>query len=137
MEFIKAEEFLGQPVEVQRIFNDWWAPEENDLYFDEADKTVVECFNYECEGIYYSHRNNMSYREEMNPLLAEGQLRQFIEDKTKFPIQQIKEDWGGTYNIITAYDSVTDGKDYRRFEINETNLLQAYWKVAIEIAKSR
>lgn len=31
MEFIKAAEFLGQPIEVQKVFVEWWKPSTYDL----------------------------------------------------------------------------------------------------------
>ena len=34
MEFISAEEFSKQPVEVQKFFIDWWKPSFMDLLFD-------------------------------------------------------------------------------------------------------
>lgn len=130
MEYISAEEFLKQPREVQNVFNEWWAPEKNDLYFDESDETVGECFDHELEGIYYSYRDNMSYREDINPLLTEGQLRKFIEDKMKGKINI-------DYNKLNGYGFLICGFNGRILFYNAlgADLLQAYWKVVIEIAK--
>ena len=32
MKYIKAEEFLKQQKEIQKVFLDWWQPEEFDIY---------------------------------------------------------------------------------------------------------
>jgi hypothetical protein len=132
MEYISAEEFLKQTKEVQNVFHEWWEPKESDLYFHEADNTVVECFNCEHDGLYISHRSNVSYREDMSPIFTEGQLRKFIEDKTgnKVTLVQPKtlpiEIWLYTDKGIKIISS-----------IDKFNVLQAYWKVALEIAKEK
>jgi hypothetical protein len=61
----------------------------------------------------------------MVPLFNEWQLRGFIEDKTGGKIRIIELD-GANYNIIA---------NYKNFINTESDLLQAYWKVALEIAK--
>ena len=81
MEFISAEEFLKQSIEVQKVFTDWWNPKENDLFIDLADTTVIEYINYIENGVIYTHRDNMSdLKDNVIPLLTEGQLRGFIEE---------------------------------------------------------
>jgi len=164
MEFISAEEFSKQPVEIQKVFLDWWKPKFGDLasfkgigkhclgtkedycfvnkYNKEReqdqyiDSYGIELYNMFCIGNDFS-KYGFSFKSKFDviPLLSEGQLRRFVEDKTDFPIQQIEEDYKGVYEIITGYHAIDTNKDFRLHETNETNLLQAYWKVAIEIAK--
>ena len=111
MKFISAEEFLKQDEDVQRVFTD---------YFDH--KEIL----FEDGSIYFGTFNYL-----YTPLLTEGDLREFIEDKT-----------GGIETIVhfKEYDIRTlplvggiYGNDI--YEDLGNDLLQAYWKVAIEIAK--
>lgn len=124
MEFIKLEQFMSQDDKVIEELKKWWKPKRYDLYIDNNDLSLVECMDYTKADIYYSARNNMSYKEDMIPLLTEGQLRKFIEYKTKNKID------------IDYYDSegytITGTKEW---DTHERNLLKAYWKVAIQIAK--
>lgn len=137
MEYISAEEFLKQPKEVQRIFLDWWQPCVGDLYVDEGcdkkfDDTdgilVFEEFSDEYLCAY--GRYSVSFKGDLIPLLTEGQLRKFIEDKTKYKLEI-------SYYEINGYDiSLTDGKtNYFNYLDLGRDLLQTYWKVACEIAK--
>lgn len=133
MEYISAEEFLKQPKEVQRIFQEWWKPQKFDIYVDKTDITQEESFDYLSEGMLnHSMRDNLSYRRDMIPLFTEGQLRKFIEDKI-----------GGKTDVTWEEESkytiaITDGTGFycKVFDTTETNLLKAYWKVACEIASS-
>lgn len=79
MEYISVEEFLNQPYEVEKVLQDW---------FIEKFKTSNEfdIFNYNGEDLCYKNildRNCNFDVEDCIPLLTEGQLRQFIEDKTE------------------------------------------------------
>lgn len=134
MEFIKVEEFLKQPVEVQKVFLDWWKKNatEFDLlgYIGESKayqnsfpslirNVAVDCFELNVEII---------------PLFTEGQLRQFIEDKVNCKIFYI-------YNsdkTITVYKGYFLGGEYNAENIgyyNEPTLLQDYWEVALNVAR--
>ena len=129
MEFISAEEFLKQPVEVQKVFMDWWQPKVGDLY-------------YWCsmESIKMIEKSTIEYLEEETfkekflrnyiPLLTEGQLRQFIEDKDEEKIQ-FEYYFKIGYSIL-LFDS--EGNNKKTFDCLGNNLLHAYWKVACEIA---
>ncbi|NFF21807.1 hypothetical protein FDF76_12970 [Clostridium botulinum] len=149
MEYISAKEFLKQPVEVQEVFIDWWKPSEGDL----VNKVVcihnmsfnkVGCIDYEwLMDIQESEDININDPEEVKqfvldyigdfPLLTEGQLRKFIEDKTgcKINIDYYKNtEFQESYRLTLWNDS-----NARTFIKLGTDLLQAYWKVACEIAK--
>ena len=71
------------------------------------------------------------------PLFTECQLRQFIQDKTNGSPEFTKSFLKNNYDIeIYAYDKEFENEySFREFyDIGDT-LLQAYWNVAIEIAK--
>ncbi|MGJ0843327.1 hypothetical protein [Clostridium tertium] len=65
------------------------------------------------------------------PLFTEGQTRRFIEDKTNtdtiLGLSDCKE-----YVVALIKN---DDDLYKMIDTKETNLLQAYWKVACMIAK--
>ena len=127
MEFITVEQFQEQPLEVQKVFIDWWQPEIGDIFqfatvdFDNDDSTIGVISGK--KQIKIAEWGKGEYRI---PLFTEGQLRKFIEYK-KGKIVEVNLYCGG-YSIVTAY---------RKCEINNLgkDLLQAYWKVACMIAK--
>lgn len=122
MDFITVEQFKEQPQEVQKVFLDWWKCDFGDLYYFNKNVGLI---NGELEC---SLNGDFDYFISIGaiPLLTEGQLRKFIEDK-KGKIVEINLFCGG-YSVVTAY---------RKCEIYDLgkDLLQAYWKVACEIAK--
>ena len=114
MEFISSEEFLKQDEDVQRVFTD---------YFDHKEML------FEDGSIYFGTFNYL-----YTPLLTEGDLREFIEDKTG-GIETIEHFIGiGEYDIKTLplADGIYESDIY---EDLGNDLLQAYWKIAIEIAE--
>lgn len=123
MEFISANEFLKQDEKVQKVFLDWWKPSIGDLYkwisnstFEDVqvlNKSEIDTFKY----------YEINFKKDCIPLLAEGQLRKFIEDNT-----YCKLNIGTIGNIIKIYEKELDIPF-------QTDLLQAYWKVAIQIAE--
>lgn len=145
MEFISVEKFLKQPKEVQEVFRDWC---ENNL---EVNDYVVP-INPETNEVVDSicrinqcldtrqHKVNVGrvfYLEtcllydtvfEFVPLFTEGQIRKFIEDKIGRNIEC------NYYDCLWKYQ-ITFNEHYRIIRTDEDNLLQAYWKVACEIAK--
>ncbi len=131
MEFINPEEFKNQPKEIQKVFIEWWQPQQFDLYiFDGHFLQIVKKYsqNY---ILPYKGSNVWEAKEHCIPFFTEGQLRKFIEDKMCGRIETI--------------DYLSDGYDFYYYDeynnqycIGEElgdNLLQAYWKVACEIAK--
>lgn len=127
MEFITVEQFQEQPKEIQKVLLDWWQPEAGDIF-----QFVTVDFNNDDSaiGVLGSEKQikitQCGKGEYRTPLFTEGQLRKFIEDK-KGEIVEIDLYCGG-YSIVT---------EYRKFELGNLgrDLLQAYWKVACEIAK--
>lgn len=123
MEFISAEDFLKQSDKVQKVFFDWMNDNSNeydliwwngniDLYRDYIDRLEEDQ-----EYLY------------IFVLLNESQLRHFIEDKTalKLEITQFED---GEWNLSLYKNGL------RYIEIDDMDLLQAYWKVAIQIAEN-
>ena len=116
MEFITAEQFLKEDKEVQDIFRNWWF-KINELKI---------AFKIDFEDIIFI---NGETKKDIYPLLTEGQLRKFIEDKIKTKLRIIPTNIG--YRIIYLPGKGTDLID----KCYEGDLLQAYWKVAVQIAK--
>ena len=150
MKYIKAEEFLQQPKEIQKVFLDWWQPEEFDIYVNkELEKHRVTQVDLEDDVCNYY------LKTEYIPLLTEGQLREFIEDKTselakaqcKMKIEyktkdEIEENKRGL-NLIPlqsqeGYFIQITSTEFRggimKFHDLGTDLLKAYWQVACKIA---
>lgn len=130
MEFITVEQFKEQPVGVQKVFLDWWETNlsEVDLigYIGKSE-AYKECFP--------SLGRNVAVKcfemgIEIIPLLTEGQLRKFIEDKTGGKVDASFN--GETY---TVYSNEDFGLIIKMYEDIDDDLLQAYWKVACMIAK--
>lgn len=122
MEYIKAEEFLKQDKEVQKEFINWWQPSVGDLFQNNLIGGI---------GVITDVRQT---NEGIIPLLTEGQIRKFIEDKTKNIIMIQYDFLDNTYELYLS-SAINDYEDYGWFHNLGTNLLQAYWKVAIKIAK--
>lgn len=119
MEFISAEEFLKQPHKVQKVLQEWFIEK-----FETSNE--FDLFNYNGEDLCYKNildRNCNFDIEDCIPLLTEGQLRKFIKDNT-----YCKLNIGTIGNIIKIYEKELDIPF-------QTDLLQAYWKVAIQIAE--
>ena len=150
MKYIKAEEFLQQPKEIQKVFLDWWQPEEFDIYVNkELEKHRVTQTDLEDDVCNYY------LKTEYIPLLTEGQLREFIENKTselakaqcKMKIEyktkdEIEENKRGL-NLIPlqsqeGYFIQITSTEFRggimKFHDLGTDLLKAYWQVACKIA---
>lgn len=146
MEFISAKEFLKQPIEVQKVFIDWWKPSIGNLinkvvYIHGIKYNKVGCLDYEwwhsiqdCDDIdiYNSEEVKQFVFDYIGdfPLLTEGQLRQFIEDKTGNKVDCCLD--ANTYDINICEDN---GFYIKKYEDIDSDLLQAYWKVATQIAK--
>ena len=130
MEYISAEEFLKQPKEVQEVFIDWWS--KNKTISDIATIKI----NKERWGVHILSDIDLVVFEigkDLIPLLTECQLRKFIEYKKqcKIDIQNCDD---ATY--LYSYDlNALEGMYLEEYAIGTTDLLQAYWKVACEIAK--
>ena len=136
MKYISAEEFLKQPKKVQEVFIDWWQPSIGDLYcikqrinlFDDTTQQILQTvsFNYD-----EASKNLMLVFNFIAPLFTEGQLRKFIEDKTN----RIVELYLNVYKQYNFMLVSRNSEEFILYESRKEDLLQAYWKVACEIAK--
>lgn len=135
MEYISAEEFLKQPKEVQKVFINWWQPKSFDLihidyYSVNSIDTVISEKDIKTYGIEF-FPNGID--GDVIPLFTEGQIRKFIEDKTRNIVMTQYDFLDNTYELYLS-STIDDCEDYGWFHNLGTDLLQAYWKVACEIA---
>lgn len=139
MEFITVEQFKEQPVEIQKVFIDWWKPSELDLVsipFAESIlckyryPTTIEYYEHEGENIISTIDERKLLKSKATPLFTEGQLRKFIEDNTRYKIESNL--YRNGYDIYLCED---DGCYIKAYESVDKDLLQAYWKVACMIAR--
>ena len=157
MEYISAEEFLKQPKEVQEVFLNWWNFEiDSPIYvskeagldkegfdllkvygwdYKEGKMLPMELMTYKTNliipltkksSLYETFIENAKY---VTPLFTEGQLRKFIEDKTA--MGTVNVDYFEGYRI-KINSSINQSKYYKDLG---NDLLKAYWKVAVQIAK--
>lgn len=131
MEFISAEEFLRHPKEVQEVFIKWWNPSIGDLYcnlYNGQQDNILVVNNVQLE-FFKTFSNDIKKYGVL--LFTEGQLRKFIEDKTNSKLEVLYLQTG--YSIRLSRNNPEDRNRIERKLSN--NLIQAYWKVACEIAK--
>ena len=114
MEYISAEEFLKQDEKIQEVFKE---------YFDHKEML------FENGIIYYG-----SFKDEIEyiPLLTEGQLREFIEDNKCGKVDITYDEDG--YKIGLTDETGLYSDLYNHLD---KDLLQAYWKVAVQIVKEQ
>lgn len=136
MEFITVEQFKEQPIEVQKVFLDWWKPSIGDIYsfidIEEYanDMSVIQLLS---SRIQTKIANNCKEEGNRIPLFTEGQLRKFIEDKTGYKKIDIT-----ISPLEKGYYIELSDEEYhiqKSYHILGDDLLQAYWKVACMVAK--
>lgn len=122
MDYISAEEFLKQPEEVQKVFLDRWKSncKETDL-----------CINSATTPGNIDILKNQLGIVKLYPLLTEGQLRHFIEDKGYKYI--------GINNFLENKWNIRAFKSMVQFEPTIELIcgtpLDCYWQVACKIAE--
>jgi hypothetical protein len=131
MEFITVEQFKEQPVEVQKVFLNWWKCETFNIYawcwnLKDNKWSIESC----CNQIQADTINKGKTIGDIIPLFTEGQLRKFIEDNTRYKIESIL--YRNGYDIYLCED---DGCYIKEYESVDKDLFQAYWKVACMVAK--
>ena len=138
MEFITAEQFLKEDKEVQEVFVDWWKPSEFDVYSIKEDLSSHRV----CKSDIEDYKNDELYNIKSGyciPLLTEGQLRQFITNNNEKSLRINWSSWSNYNNRKTFnYEFILSGwgEIGKVYEVNDCeDLLQAYWKVAVQIAK--
>ena len=129
MEFISAEDFLKQDEKVQVVFLNWWKPSSGDLFqYRKLFNVVDYCSGTTIQPFYNSYA---VFKKDCIPLFTEGQLKKFIEDKTA--MGTVNVDYFEGYRIKINI-SINQSKYYKDLG---NDLLQAYWNVAVEIAKEQ
>lgn len=128
MQFITAKEFLNQSPEVQCAFMNWWEPEIGDLFTFRYD-LLKEMSSINV--IENKKRIDILSPVNIVPLLTEGQLRKFIEDKTICWLSTSYGTRGGKVII----DITICGGEEDTYTIYTDNMLEALWKVALSITK--
>lgn len=131
MKYISAEEFLEQSKKVQQVFLDWWEPQIGDLFvWNYSDERENDLHKLQCctsKSVTNLTKCNKGLKEGNRiPLLTEGQLRSFISDISNRYVDLHYVDIDTDKYIVIA------DKTYITECIEP---LQAYWKVAIKIAK--
>ena len=155
MDYINAEEFFKQSKEVRKVFLEWWIENKKkfDIYFEpkvdyETEEILMDQLHY---ADYYTVPINQVRCLGCYPAFQEAQIRRFIEQKTEEIINQrlgcesgirIKVDLdlreeGYQIKLCQPYDCKGHLRYhiYTFYETKTADLLQAYWKVAIEIAR--
>ncbi len=145
MEHIKPEEFLKQPKRVQEELKKWcednlqkydWVyliREHDILPIDSVMDTRKDDINI---GRVFYIGNCLCwssiYDPNIIPLLIEGQLRKFIEDKTNSKIESLYIVDRGYSIRLSRNDE--NGKNLIFKKLRE-NLFKAYWEVACKIVE--
>lgn len=131
MEYISAEEFLKQPEKVQKVFLEWWEINKNGYDLCKLDIPYFNPPTYRIDIL-----KNIVSLGVITPLFTEGQLRQFIEGKTKC---KIDVEWYNSDNLkgcngytISFWDKLFN--EIYRYEDLGKDLLKALWQVACKIA---
>ena len=135
MEFITVEQFKEQPKEVQKVFLDWWKPNNGDIYLDVYENNnVMEC----CHHIKFMNNEdvkNMKEDGDAIPLFTEGQLRKFISDKLCCENIEVIANVLTCQYEMNLYTKISSLICERQIERLGDNILQAYWKAACMVAK--
>lgn len=137
MEYITPKQFLEQPKEVQQTFLEWWKPTFGDLLINKYDYNCnIQCVTrFIGKDILTTGRIKV---EDCIPLLTEGQLRKFIEDKTNCYLDMEHAEYNinseGYYIFLFDKDTHSLEYDFTDWDLGN-NLLQAYWQVACKFAK--
>lgn len=131
MEYIKPEEFLKQPQKIQDTLLDWWQPNVGDLIYN-FKFNAINFLNGDFKNISKIHKELLL--KFSIPLLTEGQLRNFIEDKVGGNIS-CELSLEGYYVAITDFDTEGMYFEKKHWLTESYDLLQAYWKVVCKIVK--
>ena len=128
MNFISEKKFLKEDKEIQKMFIDWWKPEIGDLFKYNYGYSNIEIINLKSikEDVEES-----KYSAHIIPLLTLEQLVKFVEDITGYSMLFDYNDYEG-YSVQLCSEEKELKNKYRRLG---KDLLQAYWKVAVQIAR--
>ena len=131
MEFITAEQFLKEDKDVQEVINNSIKLNIGDRVYHKLSKKYYIYLGEYNEGFWNvfdleDKCTSVICKDYFCRCLHEGQLRKFIEDKTGAKYIELE------HYLKTGYDIYIENM---LFEDLGNDLLQAYWKVAVQIAK--
>lgn len=134
MKFIKESEFRRLNVKAQAVFLDWWKCEYGDLYFH--DTRGVSFINEKLENAI---NGDFDYFKTLGviPLFTEGQLREFIEEKTNGILELTHYINKGVVRGIIIWKSASKssfGDIILSKNIEKVDIINLYWDVACELA---
>lgn len=132
MEFIKLEQFKEQPKEIQEVFREWWKPQMYDLFARDFGNNKNSFLSKIYIGCIQDNETLINATKDKTwiPMLTEGQLRKFIEDKTGKITFSSMTCCGDRFIEIENEEY----HSHRREKIMDNNLLQAYWKYSCRVA---
>lgn len=137
MEYISAEKFLEQSEKVQKVLLDWWQPQIGERIYSTGISSG-ECIylgDYKDSGYEVlrleSKEKAVTDKKVFVPLFTEGQLRNFIEDKTKgkISINHFRRN-GYSIGIFNKNEQMVIN-----FRCVSFDLLETYWIVACKLAE--
>lgn len=130
MEYISAEEFKKQTKEIQQDLVNWWKA-------NESETDLVCLFLHDGNEIRLNsvkiQKCNLNPISEIIPLLTEGQLRKFIQDNAQCKLNLVQ-----SLSLPVEIWLFNKERNIKRISsIDKFDVLQAYWKSALEIAKEK
>lgn len=137
MEFITVEQFKEQPIEVQKVFLDWWKCDYGDLYYYNEDPLEYKDFEIIDNNLECDIEGDFGYFKSLGviPIFTEGQLRKFIEDKFRCKNIEVIANVDTCQYEMYLYRKISSLSCERHIDGLGDNILQAYWKVACMIVK--
>jgi hypothetical protein len=140
MEYISVEEFLKQNYKVQKTLKEWWLDNFSFgkiCYNERYEKcAVIDKWQYKFTCISSSLEGEIVLSfDEVIPLFTEGQLRQFIEDKTGGSPEFTKIFSKNSYDVeLYKYDEkIEDAYLYKEYNNIGKSVLEAYWNTSLNI----
>lgn len=132
MDYIIASKFLKQPEKVKKVFRNWWKPQMYDLFFRDFGNNPNKYLNGVYKGCIRDNEtlNSATKDKTFLPLLIETQLRKFIGEHYKYIETNNFKD---KKQIVLVYKDLSQTKP--SIECISNDLLNAYWKVACQIAE--
>lgn len=135
MKYIIEQQFLEQSDKVKETLLNWWKCEKGDIFkwIDDEDNEITAA-NYDNKDEFVIN----ILKKEAIPLFTTGQLIDFIEEwfKEKCKKEKVKVDinyYTSGYTIyVFAMNEIIIENIYLNTELG-TDLLQALWKVVVDI----
>jgi len=131
MNYIESEEFLKQPKTIQKVFEKWWTDN-----LQQSDLVKLKLARNK-EKIQIIANIDLACIEEgeIIPLFTEGQLRKFIEDKSRCKNVEISGDIETGQYYADFYEEIYSGIEIDTIENLGTDKFKAYWTLALIFAK--